>query len=272
MNIQNYDSLFSLRSLRLLAYRAFNGKGHQERPQNDAKKISCPFRGSGKRSSNCGKLEAMKKPVLRVTKWLKDIPVEGECTSCADSWFKVTSTSHRPNREEYQRLLQREFDLHVVAIHTLSANATQEWKSDRYAENAHFVPALGQAVLDLLAPQPGERILDLGCGDGVLSEKIKTAGATVVGADASADMIAAAKNRGIDARLMDGFNIDFNGEFDAVFSNAALHWMKRDPDAVISGVRRALKAGRPIRRRDGWTRMCSRCHRRIAGGVGASRY
>ncbi|MGA9042085.1 MAG: methyltransferase domain-containing protein [Terriglobales bacterium] len=183
----------------------------------------------------------MKKPVLRVTKWLKDIPVEGACTSCADSQFKVTSASHRPNREEYQKLLQREFDGHVKAVH--EPKNTQEWKADRYAEHAHFVPALGQAVLDLLNPRPEERILDLGCGDGVLSEKIKAAGATVVGVDASEDMIAAAKARGIDARVMDGFNLAFDAEFDAAFSNAALHWMKRDPSAVVSGVRRALKPG-----------------------------
>ncbi len=181
----------------------------------------------------------MKKPSLRVTKWLKDIPVEGACTSCADSGFKVTSSSHRPNREEYQRLLQREFDHHVAAVHT--AGNAQEWKADRYAEHAHFVPTLGQAVLDLLNPRAGERILDLGCGDGVLSEKIQAAGATVAGVDASADMVAAAKSRGIDAQVMDGFSLTFTSEFDAVFSNAALHWMKRDPNAVISGARRALK-------------------------------
>jgi trans-aconitate methyltransferase len=183
----------------------------------------------------------MKKPVLRVTKWLKDIPVEGACTFCADSHFKVTSASHRPNREEYQKLLQREFDHHVKSVH--EPQNTQEWKADRYAEHAHFVPALGQAVLDLLAPQSGERVLDLGCGDGVLSERIKATGVTVVGVDASADMIAAAKARGINARVMDGFNLTFDAEFDAVFSNAALHWMKRDPSAVILGVRRALKPG-----------------------------
>jgi trans-aconitate methyltransferase len=186
----------------------------------------------------------MKKPTLRVTTWLKDIPVEGACTSCPDSKFKISSTGHRPNREEYQKLLQREFDHHVSAVHPPEkATVTQEWKADRYAEHAHFVPTLGQAVLDLLNPRAGERILDLGCGDGVLSEKIKAAGATVVGVDASADMIAAAKSRGIDAQVMDGFNLTFNAEFDAVFSNAALHWMKRDPDAVISGVRRALRPG-----------------------------
>lgn len=121
--------------------------------------------------------------------------------------------------------------------------ARQEWKADRYEQHAHFVPALGQPVLDLLKPRPGERVLDLGCGDGVLSEKIAAAGATVVGVDASANMIEAARRRGLDAHVMDGHRLTFANEFDAVFSNAALHWMTEDPDAVIRGVRRALKAG-----------------------------
>jgi SAM-dependent methyltransferase len=105
------------------------------------------------------------------------------------------------------------------------------------------VPTLGQAVLDLLNPRPGERILDLGCGDGLLTEKIAAAGATVVGVDGAADMVAAAQKRGLDARLMDGLSLSFGREFDAVFSNAALHWMRSDPDAVIAGVARALKPG-----------------------------
>jgi SAM-dependent methyltransferase len=96
-------------------------------------------------------------------------------------------------------------------------------------------------VLDLLKPQRGERILDLGCGDGVLTEKIVGAGASVVGVDAAPDMIAAARKRGLDARVLDGMRLDFDSEFDAVFSNAALHWMKDDPDAVIAGAARALK-------------------------------
>jgi SAM-dependent methyltransferase len=120
---------------------------------------------------------------------------------------------------------------------------SQDWKSVTYQRHAHFVPALGQAVLDLLAPKAGERILDLGCGDGVLTAKIAATGASVYGVDGSADMIAAARARGIDARLMDGMNLQLNREFDAVFSNAALHWMKTDPDAVIRGVERALKPG-----------------------------
>jgi len=121
--------------------------------------------------------------------------------------------------------------------------STQEWNASRYAENARFVSDLGQAVFDLLSPQPGERILDLGCGDGALTEKLVAAGANVVGVDNSADMVNAARQRGIDARVGDASSLDFNSEFDAVFSNAAMHWMKHDPDAVIAGIHRALKPG-----------------------------
>jgi len=120
--------------------------------------------------------------------------------------------------------------------------ARQHWSAERYAEAAHFVPALGTPVLELLAPAPGERILDLGCGDGVLTEKIVAAGATVVAVDVGPDMIAAARARGLDARVMDGQELTFNNEFDAVFSNAALHWM-RDQQATLAGVHRALKPG-----------------------------
>ena len=125
----------------------------------------------------------------------------------------------------------------------MEKGAVQEWKADRYAEHAPFVPVLGQSTLDLLNPRPGERILDLGCGDGALSEKIRESGAMVVGVDGSPAMVAAAKQRGIDARLADACDLAFESEFDAAFSNAALHWMKRDPDAVLNAVRRSLKPG-----------------------------
>src|SRR5215468_10006105 len=111
--------------------------------------------------------------------------------------------------------------------------ARQHWSAERYAETAHFVPALGGPVLELLAPARGERILDLGCGDGVLTEKIAAAGAIVVAVDAGPDMVAAARTRGLDARVMDGQRLTFAGEFDAVLSNAALHWM-RDQQAVLA--------------------------------------
>jgi SAM-dependent methyltransferase len=118
----------------------------------------------------------------------------------------------------------------------------QVWRADLYERNARFVPELGQPVVALLAPRAGERILDLGCGDGVLTESIAQAGASVLGVDAAPDLIAAARKRGIDAQLVDAHALPFDGEFDAVFSNAALHWMTR-PDDVIAGVRRALKPG-----------------------------
>src|ERR1700730_2552760 len=103
----------------------------------------------------------------------------------------------------------------------MSDIARQHWSARRYAETAHFVPALGQPVLQLLAPQTGERILDLGCGDGVLPEKIAAAGAQVVAVDAAPDMIAAARALGLDARVLAGQQLDFREEFDAIFSNAA---------------------------------------------------
>lgn len=121
-------------------------------------------------------------------------------------------------------------------------NPTSRWSPTDYAKNAAFVPELGRAVVELLAPRAGERILDLGCGDGVLTEALVAAGAEVVGVDASPDMVAAAKARGLDVRVMDGQALTFDAEFDAVFSNAALHWML-DPPAVARGVCRALKPG-----------------------------
>lgn len=120
--------------------------------------------------------------------------------------------------------------------------ADQTWDSQRYATAGAFVPVLGLPVVDLLTPLPGERILDLGCGNGDLAAKIAAAGATVVAVDAAPDLVAASRARGLDARQADGQNLAFDREFDAVFSNAALHWMK-DADAVIAGVRRALKPG-----------------------------
>ena len=123
-----------------------------------------------------------------------------------------------------------------------TATVSQRWSAERYVRNARFVADLGAPLLALLAPRAGETILDLGCGDGALSVRIEESGATVVAVDAAPDMVAAARARGLDAHVMDGEALTFEGEFDAVFSNAALHWMRR-PDAAIAGMRRALKPG-----------------------------
>lgn len=123
-------------------------------------------------------------------------------------------------------------------------NTASRWSPADYAKNAAFVPALGDAVLQLLAPRPGELILDVGCGDGALTERIAAAGAHVIGLDSSAEMVEAARGRGIDAFVADAEAMDLEkfGQFDAVFSNAALHWML-DPDAVATGIFRALRDG-----------------------------
>jgi trans-aconitate methyltransferase len=119
---------------------------------------------------------------------------------------------------------------------------SQAWDPVLYARAARLLSDFGEALIALVAPKPGERILDLGCGDGVLTEKLVATGARVVGIDASPAMVEAAQRRGIDARLTRGEDLAFEAEFDAVFSNAALHWMK-PPATVIQRVRRALRPG-----------------------------
>jgi trans-aconitate methyltransferase len=116
----------------------------------------------------------------------------------------------------------------------------QTWNSEGYAKHARFVTELGSPVLELLAPRPGERILDVGCGDGVLTKKIADLGCAVVGVDSSPDFIAAARRLGLEVFEQDATKMDFGTGFDAVFSNAALHWIK-DADAVITRVAQVLR-------------------------------
>ena len=96
-------------------------------------------------------------------------------------------------------------------------------------------------VVELLDAKPGERILDLGCGDGVLTKKLQDSGCEVVGIDSSPDLIRAASRLGLNVSVQNAYEIDFQEEFDAVFSNAVLHWIK-DADRVIRKVFRALRA------------------------------
>jgi trans-aconitate methyltransferase len=118
----------------------------------------------------------------------------------------------------------------------------QTWNATQYALNGRFVADLAGGVVDLLDPRPGEQILDLGCGDGVLTAKIASSGAKLKGVDSSESMVAAAKALGLDAQVTSADALDFDHEFNAVFSNAALHWM-RNQDTVLAGVHRALKLG-----------------------------
>jgi SAM-dependent methyltransferase len=120
--------------------------------------------------------------------------------------------------------------------------STSKWDAAEYARVGGFVPVLGQAALDLLDPQPGEHILDVGCGDGSLTLKIKEMGADVVGIDNSLSMVAAAKAKGLDARLMDAAQLKFAEAFDAVFSNATLHWVL-DKERAARAIWFALKPG-----------------------------
>ncbi len=119
----------------------------------------------------------------------------------------------------------------------------QTWNPETYTRDAAFVPQLGSGVLEWLAPQANERILDLGCGDGQLTERIVAAGAKVTGIDASAMMVAGARARGLTVEEGSAESMPFlDRSFDAVFSNAALHWV-RDQDAMMAEVHRILRPG-----------------------------
>ena len=123
-----------------------------------------------------------------------------------------------------------------------AAASTSRWDAADYARVGAFVAALGGAALDLLDPQPGERILDVGCAEGTLTRKIAERGATVLGIDNSPEMIAAARANGVDALLLAAEDMQFFAEFDAAFSNATLHWVLHKEQAARA-VFRALKSG-----------------------------
>lgn len=124
------------------------------------------------------------------------------------------------------------------------SSAKQNWNPELYEASHSFVWQFGKGMLDLLDPKPGERILDLGCGPGQLTYEIAQKGAAVVGLDASPEMIGQARQNYPALRfvLADAALMQFSEEFDAIFSNAALHWML-NASAVASAMARALKPG-----------------------------
>jgi trans-aconitate methyltransferase len=133
---------------------------------------------------------------------------------------------------------------------TQSLPTGQQWNAEAYATSGRFVANLASDVVKLLAPHPGERILDIGCGDGALTEQIAATGAAVVGIDNSPAMLDAARRRALSAAnsfevaLHSADALPHQEEFDAVFSNAALHWLpaSRHP-ATLAGIHRALRSG-----------------------------
>ena len=118
------------------------------------------------------------------------------------------------------------------------------WNANLYDQSHSFVSAYGQVLVELLKPTSGEQILDIGCGTGDLVNVIAEAGAHVTGIDASENMVqqAKAKYPGIHFEQMDATKLTFVSEFDAVFSNATLHWIKT-PVPVVEGVYQSLKDG-----------------------------
>jgi trans-aconitate methyltransferase len=120
----------------------------------------------------------------------------------------------------------------------------QQWNTTAYASNGRFVANLATKVVQMLSPQPGERILDIGCGDGALTVQIAETGAVVIGVDNSPAMLEAARVRGLNVELHCADALPYHHQFDAVFSNAALHWLSEDRHpALLAGVHHALKPG-----------------------------
>jgi trans-aconitate methyltransferase len=122
--------------------------------------------------------------------------------------------------------------------------AGAEWDAKLYNAKHDFVWKYGSDVVSLLEPRAGERILDLGCGTGHLTAQIAESGAKVTGVDRSAEMVAAARMAypNLKFEISDARNLTFLDEFDAVFSNATLHWI-HEPELVLQGVWRALRTG-----------------------------
>ncbi len=121
-----------------------------------------------------------------------------------------------------------------------------KWNAELYDQKHDFVFKYGENVLDLLGPKPGEKILDLGCGSGYLTNAIREEGAEVLGVDSSAEMIAKAKQSypETEFEVANATNLGYNASFNAIFSNAVLHWIKaEDQPEMMDAVFTALKSG-----------------------------
>jgi trans-aconitate 2-methyltransferase len=125
-----------------------------------------------------------------------------------------------------------------------SPTRQQQWDAAAYNQNHAYIWKHGQGLLDLLAPQRGERLLDIGCGTGQLTQQIAEAGAEVIGIDSASGMVEQARKNFPRLRFeqMDARSFHFDEPFDAIFSSAVLHWV-HEHDQVAACVSRALKSG-----------------------------
>jgi len=116
------------------------------------------------------------------------------------------------------------------------------WNAEKYGKHADFVPKLGLPLISLLGDIKGKNVLDVGCGDGTLTLELTKDGADVVGVDLSPEMVEASKSKGINANIGTVLDLPFNNEFDAVFSNAVLHWV-HDAEKALENIANSLKNG-----------------------------
>jgi 2-isopropylmalate synthase len=119
---------------------------------------------------------------------------------------------------------------------------TNQWNPKTYNKHTAFVSQLALPVVDLLEPKEGEKILDIGCGDGTLAVEIEARGAKVIAVDMSAEMIDVSKSRGIESYVGTVTDLPYDNMFDAVFSNAMLHWVK-DARGAVKNMAKSLKVG-----------------------------
>jgi trans-aconitate methyltransferase len=161
--------------------------------------------------------------------------------------YRLVAISYHPRLSP---TLERQYPMDITTKTPVSSTSTtpkalQTWNTDAYAINGRFVANLAGEVVALLAPQPGEHILDLGCGDGALTEQLASTGAILTGVDASSTMLTAARQRNLHVEQHDATALPYYQQFDAVFSNAALHWVAgiAGHQAALAGVHRALRPG-----------------------------
>ncbi len=119
---------------------------------------------------------------------------------------------------------------------------TNQWNPKTYNKHTAFVSQLALPVVDLLEPKEGEKILDIGCGDGTLAVEIEHRGAKVIGIDMSAEMVEACRDNGIEAYIGSVTDLPYDNMFDALFSNAMLHWVK-DARGAVQNIAKVLKNG-----------------------------